>query len=76
MALQPPRRCLPLPGLDWGNRWLDELESLVRAASLWSTREGWTPLRLDRERLAELTEGWVPIGSSLGPGQLLLKNSD
>jgi Family of unknown function (DUF6210) len=66
----------PPSGLDWGDRWLGELESLVQSASLWSAREGWKPLKLDRERLAELTEGWIPVQSSLGPGLLLFKNSD
>jgi hypothetical protein len=66
----------PTSGLDWGDRWLGELESLVQSVSVWSAREGWTPLEVDQERLAELTEGWIPIQSFLGPGLLLFKNSD
>ena len=56
----------------------DQLDQLLHAVREWpiDRREGPWPLALDRTRLAELTEAWVPVTSEYGPAVLLFRNSD
>lgn len=66
------------------NRWseptLTRLEELVSEKRIWhkDPTERYVPERLglDRDRVGQLTEAWVPVLSSFGPGFLIWQNSD
>lgn len=63
----------------WPPRHLDELNLILGRIPLWQTsREQDTPasLTLDRTRLQELTEGWIPVNTAYGPGILTHQNCD
>ena len=68
---------------DWTSRWSNEriasLAELVRLVPVWS-RQGSDDLRtfleLDRERINECAEAWIPVISPFGEGYLLTANSD
>jgi hypothetical protein len=72
---------------DAGGQWsadaLDVLAALVGAILFWKTyprtsgyEDERTFLELDRSRLRELTEAWVPVRTVYGPGVLIFANSD
>lgn len=71
----------PPDGLEcpWPASHIDELAQIISCVPLWHTsREHDTPavLTLDRDRLEELTEGWIPVDTAYGPGILTHQNSD
>ena len=60
---------------------MDELAKLVRANSCWlTTPDGHDDERrfvqLDRDRIDECVEAWIPVKTVYGPGNLALRNSD
>lgn len=59
---------------------LERLADLVARIAFWSNGPDETVSRtglvLDRSRVSEVTEGWVPVLTSAGPGILLWKNCD
>ncbi|PTA67056.1 hypothetical protein C8263_14880 [Deinococcus arcticus] len=72
----------PYPGTPyewWQEKDLQVLTEIVRGIPLWhTTREKDEPasLEFDRARLDELTEGWIPVLTSYGPGILTHQNCD
>lgn len=71
----------PASGDDWPAEILDKLEYAVADLVMWRTTldghgDARLSLQLDRSRLAELTEAWVPVITPYGPGTLLFENSD
>jgi hypothetical protein len=73
----------------WGpprgeNRWseptLARLEELVAAQRIWHKDPAghYIPeeLRLDRARIGDATEAWIPVTTYFGPGFLTWQNSD
>jgi hypothetical protein len=66
----------------WNEANLAELEAVVTKIPYWhcepenrrEDRSG--PLRLDRSRVDEITEAWVPVVTLDGPGILMFENSD
>jgi hypothetical protein len=67
------------------SEWTDidyaDLEALLHGVDSWpyETAENPSDLvspTLDRARLAEVTEGWIPVMSALGPAVLVFENSD
>ncbi len=68
-----------MPGSQWTPEALDELSGLVERIAFWRTsRMDDQPhyLQLDRTRLDELTEAWIPVRTIYGPGVLVFANSD
>jgi hypothetical protein len=70
-------------GAQWSEEALDELATLVGAIPFWKTypesagrEDQRTFLELDRARLSELTEAWIPVTTAYGPGVLIFDNSD
>lgn len=68
---------LPSSGDDWAAELLDLLEDSVADVLMWKTSQDdvdtcRTALQLDRSRLFELTEGWIPVITPYGPGTLLV----
>ncbi len=72
---------------DAGGQWsadaLEVLTALVGAILFWKTyprtsghEDERTFLQLDRSRLSELTEAWIPVRTVYGPGVLIFDNSD
>lgn len=59
---------------------LAELEAAVSGVSYWTTRANGPDerisLRLDRARIAEIAEAWVPVLTPDGPGILVWDNCD
>lgn len=67
----------------WTDIQLDELAALVGAVELWKTYPSQARqedqrafVQLDRSRIGELTEAWIPVQTVYGPGVLVLPNSD
>jgi uncharacterized protein DUF6210 len=67
----------------WTAADLEELDLLLGHIALWKTSPEGSGvdderafLHLDRSRLEELTEAWVPVRSVYGPGVLVFANSD
>lgn len=67
----------------WTAADLEKLDLLLGQIALWETfPEGSGVdderafLQLDRSRLEELTEAWIPVSSRYGPGMLVFANSD
>jgi hypothetical protein len=67
----------------WTAADLEQLNVLLGHIALWKTfPEGAgvdderALLRLDRSRLDELTEAWIPVSTPYGPGVLVFANSD
>lgn len=63
----------------WPTVFLDRLDAAVSDIVMWKTspddaKTERRALRLDRERLGELTEAWLPVLTPYGPGILLSKN--
>lgn len=77
----PPRMDSPY-GTVWHDSDLHTLTRLVHALPLWKTTNDPSKddeqvfLELDRQRLDELTEGWIPVRTVYGPGMLIHQNSD
>jgi hypothetical protein len=72
-----------LPGAQWTPEALEELSGLVEQIAFWKTHSDASGkddephhLRLDRARIGELTEAWVPVSTVYGPGVLVFANSD
>ena len=70
-----------LRGVEWKEQDLQELGHLVSTVTLWRTPREYVGtqrafLELDRDRLDELTEAWVPVRTVYGPGVLVFPNSD
>jgi hypothetical protein len=72
-------------GAKWTEELLDELEALVAQIDFWKTsspndtEDDQTQrafLHLDRSRVRELTEAWVPVATVYGVGVLVFSNSD
>ena len=65
---------------EWTPHLLAELDALVACIVFWKTRRASTGerghLALDRSRLADLTEAWIPVITPYGPGTLVTANSD
>ena len=66
---------------NWPDGAHQELASLVGHVPLWRTTRSddlTAPavLELDRTRLVELTDAWIPVRSVYGPGWLLFDNGD
>jgi hypothetical protein len=64
----------------WADVLVDELERLVAGVSCWHTdaqdRDSREFLKLDRMRMDECVEAWIPVLSPYGPAILVLNNSD
>jgi hypothetical protein len=69
-------------GSAWESRDLQELATIVSEIVFWRTvRDGDGTderlfLEVDYERVADLTEGWIPVKTPYGRGIVLHKNSD
>jgi hypothetical protein len=72
----------PAPGSGWGEESLARLENLIDArvhyfeTSPGGERESAVQVTLDRGRLAELTEAWVPVRVGDRRGVIVFANSD
>ncbi|HVH64497.1 MAG TPA: DUF6210 family protein [Candidatus Acidoferrum sp.] len=70
----------PLGGNKWTAGHLDALAEIIGQVAYWSKRPDGSDqrshLQLDRNRLTELTEGWIPVRLLDGRGVLIFKNSD
>jgi uncharacterized protein DUF6210 len=71
------------PWAAWTPNALAELASLVSEIYLWKTNpdsaeteDERVAISLDRSRLDELTEAWIPVLTVYGPGILVFANSD
>ena len=70
------------PEEPWNERNLAELEGIVAKIPYWQRNperrpdEKRCPLKLDRSRVEEITEAWVPVVTLDGPGILVFENSD
>ncbi|WP_245557688.1 DUF6210 family protein [Deinococcus peraridilitoris] len=63
----------------WEEADLTELAGIIQRIPLWRTSRAVDELGyllLDRSRLAELTEGWVPVVTVYGPAILTHQNCD
>lgn len=62
----------------WAQDQRDFCADLVSKVQVWDEREAdkWVPLAVDSSRGSEVTEGWIPVLTSYGPGVLLFRNSD
>jgi len=67
----------------WTAADLEQVDLLLGHIALWKTYPEGSGmdderefLHLDRNRLDELTEGWIPVRSVYGPGVLVFANSD
>ena len=64
----------------WSDLLIGELEEIVSGIPCCyrtaSGREEQEFLRLDRDRIAECVEAWIPVLSPYGPAILVLNNSD
>ncbi len=72
----PPDR-----GESWNESNLAELEAIVAKMPCWKCgpkpgRDEEAFLKLDRTRLDEMTEAWIPVVTADGPGILTFENSD
>jgi hypothetical protein len=74
----------PHAGEEWTPGLVDELGALIGRIVVWRTGRDDEPteptertyLALDRSRLAELTEAWIPVVTPYGAGTLVTDNSD
>ena len=68
------------PEAVWTDDRLERLELLLREIPTWETRRDGEATRhyltLDRTRIDELTEAWIPVVSPYGRAVLLFKNCD
>jgi hypothetical protein len=68
------------PEAAWTEDRLVRLELLLKQIPIWKTRRDGEDARLhltlDRTRISELTEAWIPVASPYGPALLLFANSD
>ena len=67
----------------WTDAQITELQALVEQVALWKTYASpsgmddvRTFLKLDLDRLDELTEAWIPVHTAYGRGVLIFANSD
>ena len=64
-------------GFQWPDELLDRVAGAVEGIRYWPTDDGLPDhLRLDRSRLSDLDEAWVPVLTPDGPAVLLWANSD
>ncbi|HEX8033201.1 MAG TPA: DUF6210 family protein [Ktedonobacterales bacterium] len=70
-------------GPRWTDAQLEELQALVEQIPFWKTyspdsgmEDDRAFLKLDLERLEELTEAWIPVQTAYGRGVLIFANSD
>lgn len=70
----------PAGGSEWSEAQLDEVAGIVGRVPYWSRRDDGSDrrsmLKLNRERVSEMTEAWIPVETSDGAGILIFKNSD
>ena len=72
----------PQSGGQWADNDLRDLSDIVSQIAFWDTGQSnkddfqKTHLTLDKSRLDELTEAWVPVVTVYGPGILMFDNSD
>jgi Family of unknown function (DUF6210) len=70
----------PAGGNRWSDTQLDELAGIVGQLPYWSRSQDGSDqrslLKLNRERVSELTEAWIPVEMLGGAGILIFKNSD
>jgi hypothetical protein len=63
-------------GDTWAPEAVDELEKLINRVAFWPTpahaNNEYLRLELDRSRLADCTEAWIPVLTPYGPGILTL----
>ncbi len=66
--------------IDWTIDLLESLAELVSTIPCWQTVDDGEDqrefLQLDKDRIAECVEAWVPVLTPYGPGVLLFENSD
>jgi Family of unknown function (DUF6210) len=65
----------------WTKERIDQLASLVAEIPCWLThadgkRDERRFLELDRGRIGECVEAWIPVATPYGPGILVVENSD
>ncbi len=68
------------PRNEWTERRILKLEELIRQIPDWicskKNKDERASLELDRTRIADCIEAWIPVRSKRGKGILMLKNSD
>ena len=66
--------------MDWTVDLIESLAELVSTIACWQTtidgEDRRAFLRLDKDRIDECVEAWVPVETPYGPGVLLFENSD
>jgi hypothetical protein len=66
--------------INWTTDLIKSLSDLVSTIPCWHTVDDGGDrrefLQLDRDRIAECVEAWVPVLTPYGPGVLLFENSD
>ena len=67
-------------GIDWTTDLMESLSELVSTIPCWFTFDDGEDrhefLQLDKDRIVECVEAWVPVLTPYGPGVLLFENSD
>jgi hypothetical protein len=61
---------------EWTERDCDELDALLGNIVSYGEGDARQRLSLDRTRLTETSEAWIPVHTALGPGYLIFENSD
>ena len=64
-------------GQRWQGRELDMLCDLVSDVPCWTSGDGAPEKRhlaLDKDRLGEVTDAWIPVVTPFGPGVLVFRN--
>ncbi|MDP6636665.1 MAG: DUF6210 family protein [Phycisphaerae bacterium] len=68
------------PDNEWTTERISKLETIIAKIPDWICSKGGEDkkesLALDRNRIDECTEAWIPVLSKYGRGVLMLKNSD
>jgi len=66
--------------IDWTTDLMESLAELVSTIPCWHTVENGEDrreyLQLEKDRINECVEAWVPVRTPFGPGVLLFENSD
>ncbi len=75
------RGSFPMAPEDWTPQLIERLDTIVRRAPMWKTVPGLGTdallhLSLDRSRIEQAAEAWVPVLMPYGPGILVSDNCD